>query len=346
MRWQILIRARTRNTPIQGTSDRGRPRKLPAEQIIRVIAGEQPFDVRFDRHRQTHNLIEVEKHLAAVDIKLRKQAHQLWQDRSDEEQAAAVAEYKEFLKQTNRQFDGKLQMQETEYFLFCSDLPPAEAQLSIQYLTAMYVKLSELFGVMPGENIWRGKCVVVVFRAESDFHAFERGVMRNANPEGTAGLHHGFRNGKSIISCKRGTDPAFYRLVLIHETVHDFLHRYKSSVSIPSWINEGIADLVADFVVPDSNEVTRRRTRARAELLKTRSLGEEFFGAAHITAGQYGIASDMSDMMVKSDPTAYRLFLDEIKEGVPWEQSLADIYGLTSAQLAEAYFQQRVLTNR
>ena len=330
-----------------GEAESARPRQLPAEQIVRIVAeGDRAFDVRYDRSGQFHYLLDVEKHLVEVAKTLRAQGKQLWARRSDEEQAAAVAEYKEFFADVNEKFGGKLRLYETDYFLFYSDMAEVEARLSVEYLTAMYLKLSELFGVMPGDNVWRGKCVVVAFHHETDFHAFESRIMGNLAPQGKAGLHHGYSNGKSIISCMRGKNPAFYRVVLVHETVHGFLHRYRSSVHIQSWINEGIADWVAGAVVPDSDEVKRRQRSARSRLLQTRTLGPEFFQARNIDGDDYGTASDMADMMIHADPAAFRLLLDGIKEGQTWEESLQASFGVTPEQLAELYFRQRVVGSR
>jgi hypothetical protein len=323
-----------------------KPRTLPAEQIVGIVAGDHPYDVRYDRTAQCHRLIDVEEHMAAVGVTLRTKGHHLWTKRGNDEQAQTVAEHKAFLDKVNTKFGGRMRTLESDYFLFCTDLAPAEAELSVRYLNAMYDKLCEMFGVMPGENIWHGKCVIVAFHNESDYHAFEKLMMNNPTPEGTAGLHHGYRDGKSIISCMRGTDPAFYRVVLVHETVHGFLHRYKSSAHIQSWVNEGIADWIADFVVPDSNTVKRRRQSARSRLLKTRTLGAGFFEVSHIDGDDYGTASDMTDMMLLSSAASYRLFLDGIKEGQSWEESLMNSYGVTSAQLAELYFRQRVVGGR
>jgi hypothetical protein len=166
--------------------------------------------------------------------------------------------------------------------------------------------------------------------------------MGNDNPEGSAGLHHGYRDGKTIISVQRGGDPAFYRAVLIHETVHGFIHRFMSSVHVPGWINEGIADWIAEAVVPDSNAIDMRRIEGRREVARTRTLGDEFFQAQRLTSAQYGIASDLTDFLLKSDPSGYRYFLEGIKEGKPWETCLEETLGVTQQQLAAIYFQQRI----
>ncbi len=319
-----------------------RARKLPIEQIVRIVVGDRRHDVRFDRKQGVYSIVDTLERREQVGANLLKQGHQLWELPTAEEQAKYVDEHRRFISEANTKMGGKLQVQENDFFIFGSDLPPIEAEQSLVYLTAMYTKLCAMFGVMPGENIWRGKCVIIVFRQESDYFAFEQQIMDNAAPQGTAGLHHGYRDGKTIITCQRGKDAAFYRSVLVHETVHGFVHRFQSSVHVPSWINEGIADWISDVVVPDSNEVDRRRVAARRELAQSRTLGDEFFRSPRITAAQYGIASDITDFMLQSDPAGYRYFLEGVKEGKPWEESLQESFGISQEQLAALYFANRV----
>lgn len=315
-----------------------RPRRIPAEQLVRVIAEDRPYDVRFDREQKAFRLIDVEEHLKEVDRSLRAKGHWLWPKPTQQDQDDAVAEYKKFIKVVNEAFGGRLQVHETDYFLFCTDIPASQVGTFINYLDAMYDALCSMFGVMPGENIWRGKAIVLAFRQESDFSTFERVFMGNTQFEGkAAGIHHGFRDGKVIIACYRGDDPAFFGQMLVHETSHGFLHRYKSNVHIPSWINEGIADWVGNVAVPQCPTVRKRRMEGRMMLAKTRTVGNNFFSATNIDGSQYGIASDLTDMMITLSPAKYRLFLDGIKEGKPWRESLLNSYGLTPEQLLQTY---------
>ncbi|MCH2204212.1 MAG: basic secretory family protein [Fuerstiella sp.] len=109
----------------------------------------------------------------------------------------------------------------------------------------MNTTLGKSFGFPSGQNVWRGKAVVVAFMQENSFHAFEQQVMGNPTSTGAQGICHTFPNGRVVVGCYRGESPSYFGVVLVHETAHGYIHRYRSTARIPSWINEGVADWVA-----------------------------------------------------------------------------------------------------
>ena len=56
-------------------------------------------------------------------------------------------------------------------------------------LDRMYGRLSTLFAVPAGENLWRGKALVFVFSREEDYLKFEV-KMHSTVAAGTAGMCH------------------------------------------------------------------------------------------------------------------------------------------------------------
>lgn len=110
-----------------------------------------------------------------------------------------------------------------------------------------------------------------------------------------------------------------------------------STVHIPSWVNEGIADWIAATVVKDK-EVQRRQKTALDRIQQTGSLGGTFFEESRtIESWQYGVASSLVEIMLRIDPSKYRQFLTHIKEGVSSEESLQKAYGMSKEQLIKKY---------
>src|SRR5437868_6593929 len=72
-----------------------------------------------------------------------------WPKLSEEEQASAVKELKNFADDAMQKIGRPLQSVETQYFLFCTDLPNREAAHWANLLDRMYARLLELFGVKP-----------------------------------------------------------------------------------------------------------------------------------------------------------------------------------------------------
>ncbi len=108
---------------------------------------------------------------------------------------------------------------------------------------------------------------------------------------------------------------------------------------VRSWINEGIADWVAAAVVPEDKSASRLQRNAADQARQKGTLGGNFFDDANIEAWQYGVASTIVDMLLKVDGSKYRQMIDDIKDGVDWEDSLQNAYGMTPTDLVARYGQ-------
>jgi hypothetical protein len=141
------------------------------------------------------------------------------------------------------------------------------------------------------------------------------------------------------MSCYKGSSEGFFAVVLVHETSHGFIHRYKTSIDVPPWMNEGIADWVAGTVVGKlDDDVQSRQLDAIEQIRATRTLGGNFFANnADLSSWQYGTASSMVEMLLRVDPKKYRKLVDNVKEGLDSEAALRDAYGIGFAELTEQY---------
>src|SRR5262249_9174659 len=71
----------------------------------------------------------------------------------------------------------------------------------------------------------------------------------------------------------RGNDPNDFGQMLVHETSHGFIHRYKTKAQLPNWVDEGMADLIGAEMVPASTAVRNREIKAIQQMAEQRSLG-------------------------------------------------------------------------
>lgn len=261
-----------------------------------------------------------------------------WPRLDDEEQAKAVAGLKEYAETTAAQLNFPLRMFETKYFLFYSDLPEKEAQKWAGLLDKMYDRLAELFGVQKGENIWRGKGLVFVFSKADAYQKYERDML-HTDPTGTAGMCHSSPNGFVRIAFYRQADEGMFAHVLVHESVHGFIHRYRTPVLVPNWTNEGLAETIATELVPQTGRFERVKNSARQWLKLHDSHVGDFFSLEHIEGWQYPVAETMCTYMIQSNKKKYVGFIRSLKDGVPWEQSLTNEYGLSTDRLLQAFGQ-------
>lgn len=327
----------------------GKQQLIGAPQIVELFIDGMPMDVAYDiktrdlAHDPAKRAARI-KHEADVKSRLAGLRHKLWPDLTAEEQSAWLARHKQFMEEASKKMpSAKLQLVETKYYLFYTDIAPTRVGGYIAYLDAMYEHLCKAFNIPEGKNIWCGKCLVIAFQNKGTFDEFEARVMDNPNPT-AQGLCHGDTAGRVIITVWKGEHEAFFGKVLVHETAHGFVHRYKSSVFIPSWVNEGIADWVAGAVVTADSSVRDRQRDAAQRVQQLRTLGGAYFSEDQsIEPWHYGVASSMVTLLLANDrsktKTRYKEFLDKMKEGLSPQDALKETYGATFEQLVQLYGQ-------
>jgi hypothetical protein len=262
----------------------------------------------------------------------------LWGPQSDEDQAKAVEVLKAFAGTTPKHKDGSLGLYETKYFLFYSDLNREEAEHWAALLDKMYDRLAELFAVPKGANIWRGKCLIFVYAKPADYHAHQM-KMYQTDSEGSAGMCHSFGNGFVHVAFYRQREELQFAHVLVHESVHGFIHRYRSHVYLPNWANEGLAEVIAAELVPQKPRQTGRRAQAVQGVRENGGVGANFYSARNIEAWQYPVAENLTAYMIAQNKRGYVAFINGVKDGIPAEDALAKQFGASRDRLTAAYIE-------
>ncbi|MEQ9459512.1 MAG: hypothetical protein RIG82_00985 [Phycisphaeraceae bacterium] len=261
---------------------------------------------------------------------------QFWGKQTLQVMQASTDELKAYAQDVAHQLNNPLALQETDTFLFYSDLPAAEARRWASLLDRMYRRLCTLFEVDRNTNIFRGKCLIIVFRDPQTYFRYHAQLYGfDATP--TAGLCRTYGDGFAKVSFYRQPNEHDFAYILVHETVHAFLHRYESPAMIPSWINEGLAELIASELVEGSQLDDLRWARSTFPTLRRyRSMGR-MMDAVPITGWQYGVAHRFTAFMIEQDRARYRAFIAGIKEGLTWQESLDQRYGIDPVRLVEAW---------
>ncbi|MCA9246442.1 MAG: hypothetical protein KDA42_04980 [Planctomycetales bacterium] len=261
-----------------------------------------------------------------------------WPELSDDEHDEAVAKHKQFVEEIGAAFPG-MALHETKNFLFYTNIPPQQVGPYVVSLDAMHDMMCKMYNIEPGSRVWRGKALVVAFLEQAEFMQFEARFMRTAISPGIYGLCHQKSDGEVVIGCYRGDRAEEFAQMLVHETSHGFIHRYKTPVHFPNWVNEGMADWVGLALVPNCQSVKLAERRAVDIMKQTRSMGGDFLEREHIDSWQYGLASNLADFMIRTNRKAYVQFIEGMKEGMTWEESLQASYGSSPEQLVAAYGQ-------
>jgi len=258
-----------------------------------------------------------------------------WPKLTDAQQQAAIEALKQSAQDAQTRLNRPLQSFETKYFLFCSDLSPRESRQWASLLDRMYARLAEMFAVPSGLNIWRGKALIFVFSRRDDYQRYERMIART-DPGSTAGMCHAFGDGTVRIAFYRQEDTLSFAHVLVHESVHGFIHRYRTPVFVPSWANEGLAETIATDLVPQAGRRDQVKSAARENLQQHGGMGD-FFTADHIQGWQYPVAEMLTTFMIQAGKGNYVAFIKGIKDGMSWDQSLAERFQAPADRLVPVF---------
>jgi hypothetical protein len=263
------------------------------------------------------------------------------ENETEEEHAAALKKSREMAIEVVSLFSGS-QLHETQHFLFVSNIPPQQIAPYVASLDRMYDFMCQLYGVPRTHKVWLGgKTPIIAFLEREQFDGFEERYFPESRETIRAlgnvyGLSHLSKTGEVVISCYRGNDPNDFGQMLVHETSHGFIHRYKTKAQLPNWVDEGMADLIGAEMVPASTVVRTREMKAIQQLAQQRSLGG-MLTAERIEGWQYGVASNLNRFLLQSNRQQYVRFIEALKEGMKWEVALKDAYRSTPDEFLSEY---------
>lgn len=267
--------------------------------------------------------------------KARENNAPIWEELTPEQHQAAIREHEAMIAKVQQMVSG-MELYETHEFMFLSNMPREQVIPYAKSLDKMHDLMCNMYRIKPGTPIWRGKCLVVAFLQQAQFQAFEARFFQTQVSEGVYGICHQASTGRVVIACYRGDDPNDFGQMLVHETSHGFIARYRTKVTIPSWINEGMAEWIGQALVPGSTAVKRKEQLGLQLIRNTHSLNG-LLTAAPIQGVHYGMASSLTSFLINTDKRKYADFIDGIKQGKTWETSLSDAYKATPEQLIGAY---------
>ena len=201
----------------------------------------------------------------------------LWPEVTAKDQEEGLAKQKDLLRKVDKRFASlHMQLYETQYFLFFTDLPPQWVKVYTSCLDTMYSQLCTAYAVKDKDRVWLGKLPVIAFSDSASFEECEKAFFDHpVNGKVVQGLAHLAANGEVAVTCHCGKDPYYFAGVLVHETTHGFNHRHLSAVQLPSWLDEGIADWTAMNVVHKNTAILRKVQVGLGAGEATRQLGRQ-----------------------------------------------------------------------
>jgi hypothetical protein len=265
-----------------------------------------------------------------------------WPALTPEESADAVQAMRDDATRILERAGMQIAPVETDFFLFYSDMPRRHAQKWVRELDIMYKKLAGQFDLAEGENIFWGKAVIFVFNSRDRFRLVEAESFGHLAPEWADGLCHPL-GPKVFVNFYRQPEDERFAAVLVHETVHGFMHRYRTPMRLPIWANEGFADYLASVLFRNSPvDQLRRRTGLRYirrngdvnAVLDMSYMDGSWPGPKEIG---YSVGYLMVELMIRDRPQEFGAWVDAVKDGKEWEQALIDEFGVTRQQLVDRF---------
>ncbi|MCA9179735.1 MAG: hypothetical protein KDB14_35005 [Planctomycetales bacterium] len=314
----VAIRGRTSSKSAEGVVETTENPEQPARKTRQELLAEKQAELEASRQ-------------ARWEAALAKTGVKPWAVPTEAQHAETTAKHRELMKQVGQTYQG-MQLYETEQFLFFSNIPANQVGPYVLQLDKMYELLMKMYQIPADQPVWLGKCLVVAFVSQQQFAHFEQTFMNSAPAAKTYGRCHQNSNGSVVVGCYRGENPHDFGHMLVHETSHGFLHRYRTSQRLPAWVNEGLADYVGQVVVPTSRQVALQQ-RARLQVVaRTRSLEGALNEVTMAQSPDYGIYSWAVTFLIKLDDAKFKEFIDLLKAGVSYPESLQQSYGATPEQ--------------
>jgi hypothetical protein len=252
-----------------------------------------------------------------------------------EQADAANAAARERAAETARQLGITFHEMETDHFLIFTDWDQGNYDFLQTKLEKAYTIVARQFGMDAKDNIFVGKLPVFMFERYEDFSNINRQV---------AGYYQGTTNGfghmamwkpDKTMTVTSSLDEArqLWGHVLIHEFTHAFMARYRSNVHIPTWLNEGIAELISSEEIPQRGQWTNARQIA---------MGNDYIGFlfrvnASPPGRYYPVMHTIAEMLAVNNRKNLIKMIDAIKDGTDPEEALQTYFKLDFARLEIAW---------
>jgi hypothetical protein len=250
----------------------------------------------------------------------------------EHEQAIAMARRR--AEEVQKQLNIQLAELQTDHFILFTDWDRREHKFLRENLEGAYALVSQQFDLSPKDNLFVGKLPVFMFARHADFLRFAREVDRFEATDQVQGYYRSTSRGFGHMAMTKpdarltGNDlrkaEQQWAYVLTHEFVHAFVARYRTNANVPRWLNEGIAELIAQsrFKRPGVRTWARRMAGSNADLM--RLFDDEFMpGGEH-----YPVMMTLVEMLVQEDRQKFIAFFNACKDNEEPEEALKRLFGV------------------
>lgn len=262
------------------------------------------------------------------------------------EDAAAIAHAQKMADEVGSTMKLKFTELQTDHFIIFTDWDPREFNFLKSCVEGAYSVVSQQFGIPVKDNVFVGKLPVFMFAHQNDFQKYSGDYDQMPPNKMLLGYYASHGDGTGHMAMWKPSAAALdmpgqsvqnmerqWAYTLTHEFTHAFVDRYKSNRPIPRWLNEGLAEVIAQRQFP------RPETRPAAREIASSNQDVDFlFDDNQMPGGEYyPVMQTMVQMLIDTNRQNFMAFFDAIKDGQPAEEALHQYYGLTYATMSAAW---------
>ncbi len=231
----------------------------------------------------------------------------------------------------------KLRVLETDHYTLYTAIGPENDGGLKEAVERLYKGLCKQFDVPASQCIYAGKCPIFILADEKQITRFSTQVDKMEAPT-TEGYQGRYGSFAYIVLRYPKTSNRFYE-VLSHEGTHSFVGRYITNKIVPTWVDEGLADLTAATFVPGCFAERNHVYAAKQVALKGEDITHVFTkfreGNAAGAAFDYGVAQSLVRYLVEKDRKGFIKFITLMKEGKPEEDALKEACHMSIKELQD-----------
>lgn len=263
----------------------------------------------------------------------------LLSDRRDE----VLEVYRRFGEKVREVLGKSVQLVESEHFLVWTDWERMHHDRLTAWCEAMYDALVEQFGLDLDEPVFPAKCPVFAFQSKRHFQRFAQEFDGYAGVDALGYTRSIQASGHVHVALLRqGRSPEDFdrfSCTLVHEGTHAFLHRLYASRLIPHWVNEGLAEMVAEGVLGDRCPAGENAALLARQFVRYDwPLGDWLRSAGPIEVHQYPLAHSVVLFLHRRGRDRFNGFVQALKQGETLSVALAKTYdGLTLDTLEQRW---------
>ncbi len=236
---------------------------------------------------------------------------------------------------------------ETAHFRIYSTRDESDDRTLAGMCEKLYQAMCKQFVIDLRENVWIGKLPMFIFQSKSNMVDFSADVVKglleaDESVRGYAG-HQPFENAiyryvvlgpvKTKDMDKSRAQMLLHEL-LVHTSTHAFVSRFINDRAIASWVDEGLAEVMATKLISNTwaiqklRSATQRATKHGRNidgLFDTQEIPDDWF--------HYGVAQSLVRYLIGLSPKKFNRFIEMMKTGKSDAEALEAVYGMTRREM-------------